>query len=468
MLDVHEREHASVLALLEVAPAEIASLGCAEVDDRRATALGRVRSLVEKPKPEEAPSNLAVIGRYVFTPAIFDALDRIEPGRGRRAAAHRRDRAAARVGAGLRPRLHRGSLRHRQEARLPPGQHRARARARPTSGPSWPTYLRRARAHAGRVSRDRRSTRSRPASSPRSSASSRSSAELARRARARARRPTSSSHGPDPAVREHRDGRLRGAGRRHRGRHARRAGPPPGGRRAAGRVTRPRSPVGDGEAIRIMTGAPMPDGADAIVMVERTERDGDDGVLVQQAANAGDHVRRAGGDVGPGDVVFRAGTVLGPGAPRRAREHRRRPGARCTAARGWACSRPATSWSSRARSRPGKIRDSEPPDAARAARTGGRRAVDLGIARDDEAAMTATLEDALGAVRRGDHERRRVGRRLRLRERRARAHRRRRSRRPLTRRLVPGGDPAGEAVVLRDRARARRCSASRATRCRRS
>ena len=42
--------------------------------------LGRVRSIVEKPKPEEAPSNLAVIGRYVFTPSIFDALDRIEPG----------------------------------------------------------------------------------------------------------------------------------------------------------------------------------------------------------------------------------------------------------------------------------------------------------------------------------------------------------------------------------------------------
>ncbi len=44
--------------------------------------LGRVRSIVEKPKPEEAPSNLAVIGRYVFTPTIFDALDRITPGVG--------------------------------------------------------------------------------------------------------------------------------------------------------------------------------------------------------------------------------------------------------------------------------------------------------------------------------------------------------------------------------------------------
>jgi UTP--glucose-1-phosphate uridylyltransferase len=81
MLDVHDRERASVLALLEVTPEEIASLGCAEADIV-GESLGRVRSIVEKPKPEEAPSNLAVIGRYVFTPAIFDALARITPGVG--------------------------------------------------------------------------------------------------------------------------------------------------------------------------------------------------------------------------------------------------------------------------------------------------------------------------------------------------------------------------------------------------
>jgi UTP--glucose-1-phosphate uridylyltransferase len=68
-----------VLALLEVTPEEIASLGCAEVD-MVGDSLARVRSLVEKPRPEEAPSNLAVIGRYVFTPSIFDALDRNERG----------------------------------------------------------------------------------------------------------------------------------------------------------------------------------------------------------------------------------------------------------------------------------------------------------------------------------------------------------------------------------------------------
>jgi UTP--glucose-1-phosphate uridylyltransferase len=81
MLDVYASEDASVLALLEVTPEEIASLGCAEADIV-GESLGRVRSIVEKPKPEEAPSNLAVIGRYVFTPAIFDALARITPGVG--------------------------------------------------------------------------------------------------------------------------------------------------------------------------------------------------------------------------------------------------------------------------------------------------------------------------------------------------------------------------------------------------
>src|SRR5262245_29549809 len=81
MLDVFEREGASVLALMEVTPEEIASLGCAEVD-RVEDSLAVVRSVVEKPKPEEAPSNLAVVGRYVFTPSIFDAIEHIEPGVG--------------------------------------------------------------------------------------------------------------------------------------------------------------------------------------------------------------------------------------------------------------------------------------------------------------------------------------------------------------------------------------------------
>jgi UTP--glucose-1-phosphate uridylyltransferase len=76
---VHAAEGASVLALMEVAPDEISSYGCAEVEPVR-DHLVRVRSLVEKPAPDEAPSNLAVVGRYVFSPEIFPALDATEPG----------------------------------------------------------------------------------------------------------------------------------------------------------------------------------------------------------------------------------------------------------------------------------------------------------------------------------------------------------------------------------------------------
>jgi UTP--glucose-1-phosphate uridylyltransferase len=81
MLDVHDRYGRSVLALMEVTPDQISSYGCVEAEEVE-TGLVRVHSIVEKPKKEEAPSNLAVIGRYVFTPEIFDALDRIEPGAG--------------------------------------------------------------------------------------------------------------------------------------------------------------------------------------------------------------------------------------------------------------------------------------------------------------------------------------------------------------------------------------------------
>jgi UTP--glucose-1-phosphate uridylyltransferase len=81
MLEVRAERGGSVLALMEVEPDEISAYGCAEADVV-ADDVRSVRSIVEKPKPEDAPSNLAVIGRYVFGPEIFDALDRIEPGVG--------------------------------------------------------------------------------------------------------------------------------------------------------------------------------------------------------------------------------------------------------------------------------------------------------------------------------------------------------------------------------------------------
>jgi UTP--glucose-1-phosphate uridylyltransferase len=82
MLDAHDRYGRSVLALKDVSPDEISSYGCVDPAEHVSEDLVTVRSIVEKPKKEEAPSTLAVIGRYVFTPEIFDALERIQPGAG--------------------------------------------------------------------------------------------------------------------------------------------------------------------------------------------------------------------------------------------------------------------------------------------------------------------------------------------------------------------------------------------------
>ncbi len=81
MLAVHERYGRSVIALKEVARDEISSYGCARLEEVE-DGLVRVMEIVEKPEPDEAPSNLAVMGRYVFTPEIFDVLDRVQPGKG--------------------------------------------------------------------------------------------------------------------------------------------------------------------------------------------------------------------------------------------------------------------------------------------------------------------------------------------------------------------------------------------------
>ena len=79
MLDVYERYGRSVVALKEFPVQDISAYGCVAPEPVDET-LVRVLDIVEKPTPAEAPSNLAVMGRYVFTPEIFDALDRIGPG----------------------------------------------------------------------------------------------------------------------------------------------------------------------------------------------------------------------------------------------------------------------------------------------------------------------------------------------------------------------------------------------------
>ena len=83
MLDVHARTGRSVLALLQVTRDEISAYGSAGVEPSElGDSVLRVREVVEKPDPDDAPSDLAVIGRYVLTPDVFDALDRVVPGKG--------------------------------------------------------------------------------------------------------------------------------------------------------------------------------------------------------------------------------------------------------------------------------------------------------------------------------------------------------------------------------------------------
>ncbi|MGW4374912.1 UTP--glucose-1-phosphate uridylyltransferase GalU [Streptomyces albidoflavus] len=82
MVDVQESEGGSVIALMEVAPEQIHLYGSAAVETTGEDDVVRVTGLVEKPDPADAPSNYAVIGRYVLDPSIFGILRQTEPGRG--------------------------------------------------------------------------------------------------------------------------------------------------------------------------------------------------------------------------------------------------------------------------------------------------------------------------------------------------------------------------------------------------
>lgn len=84
MIATFDERQSTVLALLEMAIEEISAYGSAEVEEPDGSDgnVVKVLGVVEKPAPEDAPSNLAVIGRYVFTPEIFDAIERVKPGVG--------------------------------------------------------------------------------------------------------------------------------------------------------------------------------------------------------------------------------------------------------------------------------------------------------------------------------------------------------------------------------------------------
>jgi UTP--glucose-1-phosphate uridylyltransferase len=82
MIDVFDRTGEAVVALMEVPGDDIRLYGCAAVAEGPEEGLVTITGLVEKPAPAEAPSNLAVMGRYLFTAEIFDMLEKVAPGKG--------------------------------------------------------------------------------------------------------------------------------------------------------------------------------------------------------------------------------------------------------------------------------------------------------------------------------------------------------------------------------------------------
>jgi UTP--glucose-1-phosphate uridylyltransferase len=81
MQRVYQEYGASVIAVEQVERDQVSSYGVVEVQSI-SEGLGEIRRIVEKPKPEDAPSNLAVVGRYILTPRIFKLLERIGRGQG--------------------------------------------------------------------------------------------------------------------------------------------------------------------------------------------------------------------------------------------------------------------------------------------------------------------------------------------------------------------------------------------------
>ena len=86
LIDVYNSHQASVVALMEVPLEQISAYGVVDAEPVTNGAFGdrlfRIKNMVEKPKAQDAPSNLAIIGRYVLAPEIFQCVESIEPGSG--------------------------------------------------------------------------------------------------------------------------------------------------------------------------------------------------------------------------------------------------------------------------------------------------------------------------------------------------------------------------------------------------
>ncbi|MFM0854598.1 UTP--glucose-1-phosphate uridylyltransferase GalU [Streptococcus suis] len=82
LMDDYEKTHASTIAVMPVPHEEVSAYGVIAPQGEGVNGLYSVETFVEKPKPEDAPSDLAIIGRYLLTPEIFEILENQEPGAG--------------------------------------------------------------------------------------------------------------------------------------------------------------------------------------------------------------------------------------------------------------------------------------------------------------------------------------------------------------------------------------------------
>jgi molybdopterin molybdotransferase len=157
-----------------------------------------------------------------------------------------------------------------------------------------------------------------------------------------------------------------------------------------------KSRIGPGQAIRIMTGAPIPDGADAVIMVEVTESSGDQ-VRIYESARVGQHVRSRGEDVHTGELLIRTGTELGA-AEVGVLASSQRPFVRVMR-------RPLVAIVSTGDElveideplQPGKVVNANSYSLAALVRAAGGVPIVQGIARDSESEIRASIESALAA-----------------------------------------------------------------------